>query len=302
MKQGSKSAQRLFQPIRGLAQRFALISLLLFAISLMVLGRVNVQMVDSFRVQVTDAFAPILNALSKPAETFSRSVFQIRELAHLREENIRLRETNLRLFQWENAALNLELENKRLRSLLNFKPGPEPSFITARIIADRGGAFAHSLIVNVGYQDGVNKGQTGMTGKGLVGRVASVGRHSARILLITDINSRIPVFVGNDRLRAILAGNNNNSPKLVHLLPSKRVKIGDRVVTSGHGGAIPPNLPVGVVTKADETGFVVQPFAKRNRLEYIRLLDYGLGGIFKGLSQGTLIGHSKGGRPGNNKR
>ncbi len=298
MKQGSRSAQRLFQPIMGLAQRFALISLVIVSISMMAIGKIDVLMMDNFRAQVTDAVVPILSALSRPADTISKTISQVRELSQLHAENLRLRKNNLRLLQWQTVARNMEAENKNLRELLNFNPGPEPSFITARIIADSGGAFAHSVILNAGARDGVKKGQTGMTGYGLVGRVAGVGRRSARLLLITDINSRIPDLVGTDRNRAILAGNNSKWPKLIHLLSIQSAKIGDHVVTSGHGGVISPGLPVGVITQVDENGIIVRPFVQRNRLENIRLLDFGLDGILKGSLPEVGQGHSKGGLTG----
>jgi rod shape-determining protein MreC len=265
-----------------MAQRFAFISLAILAVSMMVLGKIDVLMMDSFRAQVTDAVSPVLNALSKPANLLSKAIAQVRELSYLHEENKRLHEKNALLFKWQTAARNLEAENKNLRALLNYKPGPEPSFITARIIADTGGAFAHSLIFNAGARDGVVKGQTGVTGEGFVGRVSGVGGRSARILLVTDINSRIPVFVGVDRVRAILAGNNSDWPKLVHLPSDGNVKTGDRVVTSGHGGAIFPGLPVGIVTRSNREEIVVHLFVQRNRLVNIRLLDFGLDGYIKG--------------------
>jgi rod shape-determining protein MreC len=279
-----------------LARRFAYISLVVSAIGLMVLGKIDVLMMDSFRAQVTDAVAPVLDALSRPAVTLSRAVEQVRELAHLRVENARLRENGARMVRWQAAARNLEAENKILRDLLNFKPGPEPSFITARIIADTGSAFAHSLIINAGARDGVLKGQAAMTGHGLVGRVAGAGTRSARLLLITDLNSRIPVLVGDGRTRAIMAGNNSDQPKLMHLPSGESVNVGDRVVTSGHGGALSPGLPVGIVTMVDENGIVVRPFVLRNRLEYIRLLDFGLDSIVKGPSPRIGPAQSKGGR------
>ncbi|MBC8339449.1 MAG: rod shape-determining protein MreC [Rhodospirillales bacterium] len=281
MKRGP-GTQRLSQPIRGLASRFAYAGLVAVAIGLMVLGKIDVLMTDSFRAQVTDAVAPVLDALSRPAEAMNRAVDQVRELSQLRQENARLRDNQGRLLQWQTAARNLEAENKALRELLNFKTGPEPSFITARVIADTGGAFAHSLILNAGSREGVVRGQAAVTGLGLAGRVAGVGARSARILLVTDLNSRIPVVVGDTRTRAIMAGNNTNQPKLIHLPSGESVQIGDRVVTSGHGGALPPGLPVGQVTMVNENGIKVRPFVERTRLEFIRLLDFGLAGILEG--------------------
>jgi rod shape-determining protein MreC len=98
-------------------------------------------------------------------------------------------------------------------------------------------------------------------------------------LLISDLNSRIPVLIEATRTRAILAGNNSNRPRLIHLAPGATVSPGDRVVTSGHGGVFPVGLPVGLVDAVNEGGISVLPFVSRDRLEYVRVLDYGLKGI-----------------------
>ncbi len=281
MQEGQGYVHRIAQPIKNLTQRFAFMGLILAAFGLMILGKVDILIVDQFRAHVTDVVAPILDAMSRPIESVTKAVDHVRELADLRGENERLRQNEARLLQWQSAARRLEAENKVLKGLLNYVPDPDPSFITARVIADTGGAFAHSLILNAGSRDGVTKGQAAVTGEGLVGRVAGVGSRSARILLITDLNSRIPVFAGPDRTRAILAGNNSDQPKLVHLPSGETAAVGDRIVTSGHGGAFPPGMPVGVVTSVSDGGISVTPLVERNRLEYIRLLDLGLGKILQ---------------------
>ena len=281
MQQGPRSVYRLAPPIKNLAQRFAYMGLVLATVGIMILGNIDAQLMENFRAHVTDTVAPILDAVSRPVESISKAVTHVRELADLRKENERLRQNEARLLQWQSAARRLEAENKVLKGLLNFVPGAEPSFITGRVIADTGGAFAHSLILNAGNRDGVTKGQAAMTGRGLVGRVAGVGSRSARILLITDLNSRIPVLVGPNRTRAILAGNNSDKPRLIHLPSGETVAPNDRIVTSGHGGAFPPGLPVGIVMSVNDGGIGVQPFVERSRLEYVRLIDYRLGGILQ---------------------
>lgn len=279
MQQGPKFVNRLAQPIKNLAQRFAFMGLLMAAVGMMILGKVDVLLMDSIRAHVTDTVAPILDALSRPIDSVFKAVDHVRELADLRGENQRLRENQARLLQWQAVARNLEAENKILKGLLNYVPGPEPSFITGRVIADTGGAFAHGLILNAGARDGVVRGQAAITGDGLIGRVAGVGDRSARILLITDLNSRIPVLVGSDRTRAILAGNNTDHPRLIHLASGETVSAGDRIITSGHGGVFPPGLPVGQVASVNDGGISAQPFVRRDRLEVVRLLDFGLAGI-----------------------
>ena len=279
MKEGQRFSSRVSAPIRNLAHRFTYIGLVVAAFALMLLGKADLFIVDRFRAQVTDAVAPILEVVSKPVATLNEVIQHGRELVDIRRENAALRQDIERLLQWQSVARILEGENKALREQLNFIPGPQASFLTARIIADSGGAFAHSLLVNVGSQDGVTNGQAVVTGDGLVGRVAGFGSRATRVLLITDLNSRIPVLVEPTRTRAILAGNNSDRPRLIHLPPGVSVSPGDRIVTSGHGGVFPAGLPVGVVDSVSEAGISMQPFVRRDRIEYVRLIDFGLKGI-----------------------
>jgi rod shape-determining protein MreC len=146
-------------------------------------------------------------------------------------------------------------------------------------VADSGGAFAQSILIAAGSRDGVAKGQAAMTSEGLVGRVTQAGYRSARVLLITDINSRIPVRVGEAGDRAILAGDNSSRPKLIYLGVKSAVAPGDRIVTSGDAGAFPPGLPVGRVVATDDSTAVIETFVSRERLQYVEVLDFGLTGI-----------------------
>ena len=281
MKERPRQIFRVEAPIRTLAQRFVYLGLVAAAFALMLLGKADVLLVDRMRAHVTDAVAPILDFASRPIASAKEMVGEVHAIVALKSENDRLREDRARLLQWQAVARRLESENQALKSLLNFKPGPEASFLSARVIADAGGAFAHSIVLNIGERDGVENGQAVVTGEGLVGRVAIVGGRSVRVLLITDLNSRIPVLVESTRTRAILAGNNTDQPRLIHLPPNARVPQGDRIVTSGHAGVFPPGIPIGVITGVGDGGITVQPFAKRDALEYVRIVDYKLDGILR---------------------
>lgn len=275
MKQRAGSVLRLTTPVRALAQRFAFLLLLSAAVGLIIVGRVDTVLVERARTTVVDAFAPILEAFSRPIATVADIVDNVRELAHLRSENARLREESQRLVRWQQVARRLESENAALRDMLNYVPDPSARYITGRVIAASPGPFVRSVLVNVGVRDGVGKGQATVNGQGLVGRVAEVGHRSARVLLITDLNSRIPVVVGFSRERAILAGDNSDRPEILYLPAEVQVSPGDRVVTSGHGGVFAPGLPIGVVAAVGDDGVRVQPFVDWDRLEYLRLIDFG---------------------------
>ncbi len=271
--QRARPVYRIAEPIRNLAQRFLYLGLIVSAFALMLLGKADVVIMERFRAQVTDAVAPILDVASRPMDSLAEIVRQVRDISNIREQNKSLRAYNNRLLHWQTVARRLEAENKALRKMLNFIPDAGVGFVSARVIADSGGTFAHSLILNAGYRDGVRKGQAVVTGNGLVGRVIGVGSRSARVLLITDLNSRIPVLIETSRTRAILSGDNSGRPRLVRLPPGETVSPGDRVVTSGHGGVFPPGLPVGIVTASGGSAITVQPFVIRERLEFVRVID-----------------------------
>jgi rod shape-determining protein MreC len=106
--------------------------------------------------------------------------------------------------------------------------------------------------------------------------LTEVGSRAARVLLITDLNSRIPVVVESSHASAVLAGDNSERPLLVYLSEPGAVKIGDRVVSSGEGGVFPPGVPVGVVSALGPSGPRVEPYVELSQLGYVLVIDYGL--------------------------
>lgn len=278
MKQHSGALGRL-ATLRILAQRFAFLSLIVASFALMLLGKADALLVERIRLVVSDTVAPILDVLSRPTAAIADVVGNIREMSGLRAENARLRDENAKLLHWQTVARHLDNENRALRTQLNFIPDPDPSFITTRVIADTGGAFVHSMLINSGSRDGVRKGQAVIAGETLVGRIAEVGLRSARVLLLTDINSHIPVMLENSRAKAILTGDNSDRPRMAYLSPNTTAAPGDRVVTSGHGGAFPPGIGIGVVSSVQDGVVRVEPFIHRYQLEYVTVVDYGLAGV-----------------------
>lgn len=283
MKQTSFAAAR-FNLLRSLVGRFAFLTLIAVSFGLMLVGKADTLLAERVRTVVADSLAPVLDVLARPAVTVSSMIENVRELTSIREENARLREENARLLHWQAVAHNLEAQNDAFRNLLNFSADPGVSFVSARVVADMGGAYAQSLLITAGTRDQVEKGQAVISGEGLVGRIVETGRRASRAILLTDINSRIPVSVGNSRQRAILAGDNTQRPRLLFLKTIEGVAPGDRVVTSGDSGVFPQGLPVGVVSLVDDTEVRVEPYVQRDRLEYVRVVNYDLPGILREIS------------------
>jgi rod shape-determining protein MreC len=227
--------------------------------------------------------APVLEALGAPIDVVNQAVSTARDLVLLRDENERLRLENQRLREWQSVAGRLQAENAALRELVRVTPDPGLRYIAARVIADRG-AYVHSVLVNAGAEHGVRNGFAVLTAEGLAGRVIEAGAKSSRVLLATDINSRIPVVVERSRDRAVLAGDNTHEPTLLYLSPDASIEAGDRIVTSGHDGVFPPGLAIGTVIDvavdaAGEKSARVAPFVDWERLEFVRIADYDLPGI-----------------------
>jgi len=261
-------------PVRALAHRFGLFLLLMTAIALMIVGKVDPDSAVALRNGVVDTAEPVLDALSRPVESGNRIVAEIDGMLALREENAALHQAIDRLKRWELVARRMEAENAALRGLLNLRVESRPSFVTARVIGDSGNAYVRTLLANVGAVDGIVQGQAAITGQGMVGRVVEVGRRASRVLLVTDLNSRIPVVIEATRQRAVLTGDNTETARLTFLPRDAQVTVGARVVTSGHGGVLMPGLPVGVVSSITDGVVRVQPLADLGRIEYVRLIAW----------------------------
>ena len=283
MRARTGSFARLATPVRVWVQRFAFLFLLAVSGALIIMSQAKFSAADRIRTHVVDAFAPILETLSQPVDSISGWIGTARELVAVQEENVRLRAEVADLQRSAGESARLTAENQSLRTLIKAIPTIAGNHITARVIGDAGGTFVHSLLLNAGLNDGVRKGLAVVNAEGLVGRVTGAGGRSARVLLVIDLNSRIPVVVQSTRDRAILAGDNTDQPRIVHLPAGAPVTPGDRIVTSGHGGVFPPGIAVGVVASVDEDGVRVRPYVNWHRLEFVRVVDYSPRGIIEQL-------------------
>ena len=266
---------RLCASLRATIQRTTLPVLALLSAAIIVLGKADQTMLDTVRTAMGDGLAPALDMMSRPLQAASGIVDRVQGVVALYQENRRLEQENERLLQWQQTALKLAADNRQLRGLLRAVPEPAVSYVTARVIANSGGAYVRTVLVGAGTEDGLARGQAAISGEGLIGRLTQVGNRAARVLLITDLNSRVPVVIESTHGSAVMAGDNSERPRLVYVSAPDAVKIGDRLVTSGEGGVFPPGLPVGVVA-AVEGGFRVEPYAGLSQLGYVLVVNYGL--------------------------
>ncbi len=269
---------RLSIPVRQSVARLTLPVLMAAAFGLMLLGKADALLAERARMALADAMVPAFALVARPLGAVHAAVESADGLLALRSDNARLRAENDQLRQWQAVAVAVSAENVTLKANLRWIPESAPSYVTARVVADAGGVYARAVLLSVGPNQGVTKGQIALDENGLVGRVTELGLRSARVLLLTDMNSRIPVILESSRARAILVGTNGPRPRLMHW-PEGVVPVeGERVVTSAEAQAFPAGLPVGVVRYSARNAPEVDPTARLDRLDVVRIFDYGLRG------------------------
>jgi len=261
-------------PFREFSHRISLIFMLTLAAALLLLGRAETYVFDRARQVVTDLAAPLLEVASRPVAATRRLIERTDEYAYVFDENERLRAENARLLAWKEEALKLQAKVARYEALLNVQVDPSIEYVSGRVVSDSGGPFIDTVLVNVGREQGVRSGLAVIDSDGLVGRIVATGPKASRVLLLTDLNSRIPVVVEPAQYKAILAGDNTEWPTLEYLATQSAVSAGDRVVTSGDGGLIPAGIPVGLVIQTSDGELRVQTFSDRGRLDFVRVLQY----------------------------
>jgi rod shape-determining protein MreC len=166
---------------------------------------------------------------------------------------------------------------RRYEALLNAVPDPAVPSITARVIGESSRAFVETMILNAGTDAGVKRGQAVLDDRGLLGRIYLTGARTSWVIALTDLNSRVPVMIESSHRRAILAGDNTPVPALDLDLGEGAVKPGDRVVSTGDGGLLPPGLPVGVVIGdqgPNQGGWRVALYAAPDGSDFVHVLAY----------------------------
>ncbi len=260
---------------RGGAQLpIALLAML--AIALILIGKAQSNLFDRARAGVTDFAAPALQAVRAPFSGLDRWMASIGEIFSVYKENLRLKDENARLRQWQSAAIVLDGRVKRYQLLLHAVPDPTLSSVLAKVIGRSNKPFLQTMILDAGKAQSVKPGQAVIDARGMIGRIFLAGDHTSWVILLTDLNSRIPVTVEPGNTQAIMVGDNTAAPTLDLLAQNVRLKAGDQVVTSGDGGLLPPGLAIGTVVADPNGGFRVVLLADAASSEDVNVVDFKL--------------------------
>jgi len=257
------------RPRRGMG--IGVIALVFVSLALLLLSRLDHPYVRQLRWHIMELVTPVLNAAMVPLEPIRWAGGHVTRHFDLVKEVEALRDENQRLRSWEWRALELERMLADLSALSRVVRDPEVAFVTSRVIANSSGPFVRTAMIGAGREQNLRAGHPVINADGLVGRVVETGRSGAQVLLLTDLNSRIPVVIGAKGARALLIGNNGSMPGLGYVPAGSDIRVGDEVSTSGIGGLFPRGLRIGTVV--DEGGVLkVRPYARLDDLEYVSVL------------------------------
>jgi rod shape-determining protein MreC len=201
-----------------------------------------------------ELMAPLQRTASAVGRGVSGTWRSMAELVQARRENVLLRERAQRLEQGLGRLNEMELENARLRQLVDFRQTLTGDLLTARIIGQDATGLARTLTIDRGESAGVARGAAVLAPAGIVGQVFLASRHAARVLLITDHNSGVDAIVQRTRARGIVQGTVDAGCVLNYVKRTEDVQVGDALVSSGMDGIFPKGLGIGRVVAVDKRG------------------------------------------------
>ena len=237
---------------KGSKQKFSLFALIVLSIILLSVETIEKKPLKYFRAFVKDVIyrgALIVSAPSKSINNFSDFV---KQHVSLYDDYSKLKVENNELKNKISETNFLELENNQLRKLIEEQASSTSNLTSARVMLDKQSPYLNSFIINIGSNKSIKNGMAVLDGKNFIGRIVDVNFFSSRVLLISDLNSKIPIITEPSANHAILSGHGGNKPTLEYLPENHNIQDGDKVYTSGKEGIFFPGIPIGEVEIEDD--------------------------------------------------
>ena len=232
---------------KGSKQRFSLFALVSLSVLFIFIETIDTKPLNHTRAFIKDTIYRGSLVISTPSKSFSNFSVYIKEHINLYSNYIELKKENNELKNDITKSEFLELENTQLRKLIEEQVASPSNLVSARVMLDKTSPYLNSFIINTGSNKNIKNGMAVLDGKNFIGRIVDVNFFSSRVLLVSDLNSRIPVIIEPSASHAILNGRGKNEPTLEYLPENHNVKDGDKVYTSGKEGIFTPGIPIGEV-------------------------------------------------------
>ena len=257
---------------KGTKQRFSLIVLLFFSITLIVLGKYNFVGINYLKVIINEAVYRSSYIVSVPEKYATQSYNIIRNHFMLYKDYNIVKE---KLKKIESQKYNIDFliaENNKLKKTLE-----DVSYSSyeqhAKVLIDKESPFLRSIIINKGTKHNITKGMTILNDNYLVGKVVEVNFSTARVLLLSDLNSKTPVTIEPGSIQAILSGTGKNNGTIQYAKENLPINVGSIVFTSGAGGLFKEGIPIGKIAEINNKK-VIDFFSDFSQLGFVKVVLY----------------------------
>jgi rod shape-determining protein MreC len=216
---------------------------------------------------------PVQQFITKLYDTVYNNIFAPSDLAELRASNAALDRQVAQLTNENSQLKEVEARFKIVAALLDYaRANPDQRYLAADVVSRDESAFLRYVLLNKGSNDGVTRDMPVVTDQGLVGIVTETTANACKVLLITDASSAVNVRLQGSRAEGVLIGQESGDLRLLYIGLDIEMKPGDRLVTSGLGGAFPPGLVVGSVASVRKrTNDVSQEADVQSTVDFNRL-------------------------------
>ena len=254
---------------KGNKQRFSLVALILFSVVLIVLSRINFPAINYLKIGLNEVVYRVSFIVSLPEQQLNRSLIAINNHLNLYNDHDQLKEKFKSLRGKELDNEYLKFENERLRKLID-EYIINTDELVAKVLLDKESPFLRSIILNKGSKDKIRIGMAVLDGPYLVGKVVEVNYATSRVLLISDLNSKIPVILEPGDIQSIMSGSGKNNGQIQYFKTENILNEKKIVFTSGSGGIFKSGIPIGEFNSGEEIKF----FSDLSQLTFVKVVSF----------------------------
>ena len=241
---------------KGNKQKFSLLALIIASLVLLSLESINSKSLNFARSAIKDVIYRTSFIVSIPGDTIRPIFTEIQSYFKIYEQYEIVKLELQQLKNQQNQIAYLKTENDKLKKVIDDTDIYNHESIISKVLLDKESPFLKSVILNKGFNSGLKKGMPVLKGPYFVGRITEVNYLSSRVLLISDLNSKIPVLIEPMGYQAIMSGTGDDFALLDFLPKNHQLEVGNLVYTSGTGGIFFEGIPIGQVALIKEKLYV----------------------------------------------
>ena len=254
---------------RGNKQRFSLIFLIILSIVFLILGRFNLSAINYIKISINELVYRSSFIVSVPENYIKKTYLNIQDHFTYYDEYLKLKKENIELKTTIENTNFITSENERLKKIIDDYIIVSDEII-AKVLIDKQSPFLRSMIINKGSKNNIKLGMAVLDGEFLVGKVVEVNFTTSRVLLLSDLNSKIPVTIEPEGYQSILSGTGKNNGIIQYSKEEIFLKEGSSVFTSGSGALFKSGIPIGKITNKIKVDY----FSDFSQLKFVKVIEF----------------------------